>query len=121
MILETGILIIILLLLILILLFGTSGMNGYRKQVFGTVTSVNGKMFTLKSKVRFNGDSTTYTIDASNAIITKSSNLSTELGVAVGDNVMAKGMISGIIFTASKIKDRKPYVRVPPPADTEIF
>ena len=111
----------ILLMLVFILLFGTSGMNGYKKRVFGTVTSINGKSFTLKSKVRFNGDSTTYTIDASNAIITKRSNLSTELGIAVGDNVMAKGMISGIIFTANRIKDRKPYTKVPPPSNTEIF
>lgn len=118
---ETGLLITIMLLLVVILLFGTSGMNGYKKRVFGTVTSINGKIITLKSKVRFNGDATTYTIDASNAIITKQSNSGAELGLAVGDNVMAKGMISGIIFTASKIKDRKPYIKTPPPVKTEIF
>jgi hypothetical protein len=118
----TGIILALLLLLILLLLLGSSGMNGYRKRIFGTVISINGKTFTLKRKVRFNGDSTTYTIDASNAKVTKNnSNSSTELGIAIGDTVMVKGMISGIIFAAKDIKDRTPYSKVPPPEDTEVF
>jgi len=122
MIFETVIVLAMLLLLIFILLFNNSGLNGHRKRVFGTIISINGKTFTLKRKVRFNGDSTTYTIDASNAKITKSnSNSSTELGVAIGDTVMAEGMISGIIFTAKNIKDRTPYSKIPAPNDTEIF
>ncbi len=122
MIFETVIVLAMLLLLIFILLFNNSGLNGYRKRVFGTVISINGKTFTLKRKVRFNGDSTTYTIDASNAKITKSnSNSSTELGVVIGDTVMAEGMISGIIFTAKTIKDKTPYSKIPAPNDTEIF
>ena len=117
----TGIVLIMLLLLIFILLFCTSGINRHRRRVFGTVTSVSGKTFTLKRKVRFNGGSTTYTIDSSNAIITKKSNLTTEPGVEVGDTVMVTGMISGIIFAAKSIKDETPYTKMPPPNDTEIF
>jgi hypothetical protein len=117
----TGIILTLLLLLILLLLLSGSGMNGYRKRVFGTVISINGKTFTLKRKVRFNGDSTTYTIDAGNAKITKNSDSSAGLGVAVGDTVLVRGMISGIIFTAKDIKDKTPYSKVPPPKDTEIF
>jgi len=119
---ETIVLLLILLLLIFMLLLQSSGMNGHRKRIFGTVISINGKTFTLKRKVRFNGDSTTYTIDAGNAKITKNnSNLSTELGIAIGDTVMVKGMISGIIFTATNVKDKTPFSKLPPPKDTEIF
>lgn len=118
----TGIVLTLLLLLILLLLLADSGLNGYRRRVFGTVISINGKTFTLKRKVRFNGDSTTYTIDASNAKITKNnSNSSAELGIAIGDTVMVWGMISGIIFTAKDIKDKTPFSKTPPPEDTEIF
>jgi hypothetical protein len=102
------------------LLFSVGGVNDKTKAL-GTVISVNGKTFTLKSRMRLNGKSTTYTIDASNAIITKNSHSSSELGVAVGDTVTVRGMISGIIFTASTIIDKTPYSKLPPPNETEIF
>ena len=120
MLLETGVVLTMLLLLVLILLFNIGGVNN-RTRAFGTVISVSGTTFTLKSKRRFNGKSTSYTIDASNAKIVKKSTLSDDLMIAIGDTVIAQGMISGIIFTASTIKNKTPYSKTPAPNDTEIF
>ena len=111
----------LLLIIIISLIFDKAGINGYRRKVLGTVVSINGTNLTLKSKVKFSGESTTFTIDASNALVTKNSKSSAELAITPGDTVMVKGMISGIIFTAKTIKDRTPRSKVPPPKDTEIF
>lgn len=121
MFLTIGIISVVFLLVIFVLLIANRGMNGYGRGVIGTVTAINGTTITLKSKVRSNREATTYTIDASSAIITKNSKTSTELGIAVGDTVIVKGTISGIIFTAKTIKDRTPPPKVPPPKDTKIF
>jgi hypothetical protein len=48
---------------------------------------------------------TTYTVDASNATVTKNNATSSVSSIAVGDNVFVQGTISGTSVTATKIFD----------------
>lgn len=120
-ILEIGAITIVLLLILIALLLSRDGINGYNKVVIGTVIAINGTTITLKSKVRFNGEVTAYTVDASNATITKNTHTASGLGIAVGDTVIIRGTITGIIFAAKVINDKTPHVKVSPPKETEIM
>ena len=89
------------------------GMGNQQRQpgIFGTVSSVNGTNLTVTSTSRVKPGSTvaatttTYTVDASNATVTKSNTASTVASIAVGDTVMVQGTISGTNVTAKTIRD----------------
>lgn len=86
---------------------GYSGQGqGHRPGVFGTVTAISGSSITIDSKgFGPNAVEATYTIDASNATVTKN-NATASLGdIAVGDTVMAQGTVSGTSVTATSIRD----------------
>jgi hypothetical protein len=90
-----------------------SGTIGYGIQgsgIMGTVSSVNDNTLTVTSKTGFgakgqNGTTTTYTVDASNATITKSGATSTVSNIVAGDTVMVKGTVNGTNIVATSIFD----------------
>lgn len=81
-------------------------MMGRGRGVLGTVASVNGATLTVISKVRQNGGTTTtYTVDATNATVTKNGTNASVSGILVGDTVSISGTISGTSITAKFIRD----------------
>jgi hypothetical protein len=82
------------------------GRGGARPGVFGTVTAVNGDTITVQSKgFGQNSTQTTYTVDATNATVTKNNATSSVDDIAVGDNIMVQGTVSGTNVTATSIRD----------------
>jgi uncharacterized protein DUF5666 len=88
------------------------GSNGGARRapgVFGTVASISGDTITLTSKGfgphASSTTPTTYTVDATNATVTKDNAASSVSAIAVGDMVMAQGTVSGTNVTATKIMD----------------
>lgn len=98
------------------------GMMGHGRMggamIVGTVSSVSGNTITLSGHAGFGGRpgststsapaSTTYTIDATNAKITKSGAALTISGIATGDTLMVRGTVSGASVTATTITDGLP-------------
>jgi hypothetical protein len=84
--------------------------------VFGTVASISGTTLTVTSKmpqkktdlsgtIGMTATAVTYTVDASNATVTKDNAASTVSAIAVGDTVMVQGTVSGTNVTAKTIRD----------------
>ena len=89
--------------------FGHGGMNMPRPAVVGTVASISGNTLTVTAKAWQRGSSTTtattYSVDATNATVTKSGASSTVSAIAVGDMIFVQGTVSGTSVTATKIYD----------------
>jgi hypothetical protein len=82
------------------------GMKAHMPGVFGTVASISGGTLTVNSKgFGPNATATTYTVDATNATVTKANAASTLSAVAVGDMVGVQGTVSGTNVTATAIHD----------------
>jgi len=79
---------------------GSGGM-GQSPGVFGQVAAINGTTITITDS----RNSTKYTIDASNASVTKNGSASSLSNIAVGDTVMIQGTVSGNSVTATSILD----------------
>jgi hypothetical protein len=86
---------------------GRGMMGGARiPGVFGTVSAINGNTLTVTSKgFGQNVTATTYTVDATNATVTKNDATSSVSGIVVGDNVSVQGTVSGTNVTATSIRD----------------
>ncbi len=69
--------------------------------VGGSVTAINDTTLTVTNK-----SDVTYTIDASNAIITKGGATTTLSSVATGDNVLVQGTVNGTSVVASSVIDQ---------------
>ena len=93
-----------------------SATNGQHPGVFGTVAAINGDSLTVTSK-QFNKGATattvTYTVDASNATVTKTGAASTVSNILVGDKVMVQGTVNGTTVTAKTIRDGAPRFHTP--------
>lgn len=81
-----------------------------RPVVTGTVTTISGNTLTVTAKGWQRGNkaaptSTVYTVDTTNATITKGSATSTVSTILVGDTVMIKGTITGTNVVATTIRD----------------
>lgn len=81
-----------------------------RPVVTGTVTTISGNTLTVTVKGWQRGNkaaptSTVYTVDATNAAITKGSATSTVSAILVGDTVMIKGTVTGTNVVATTIRD----------------
>jgi hypothetical protein len=87
-----------------------------RPAVVGVVASVSGTTLTVSEKhwklTGKAGDATnaapvatSYTVDASNATVTKNGAASTVSAIAVGDTVMVSGTVNGTQVTATTIRD----------------
>ncbi len=77
--------------------------------LFGEVTAVNGSSLTVEGGIARGAATTTYTIDASNAKITKGFGRGAQTigvsSIAVGDRVAVIGTISGTNIAATAISD----------------
>jgi len=78
--------------------------------VLGTVSAISGTTLTVSAKMgppgqNQNASPTTYTVDASAAVVTKNGAASTLAAIAVGDTIMAQGTLSGTTLTATAIRD----------------
>lgn len=71
--------------------------------VFGQVTAINGTTITITDTDSRN--STTYTVDASNASVTKNGSASSLSNIAVSDTVMVQGTVNGNSVIATSILD----------------
>ena len=79
-----------------------------RGGILGTVSAISGNTITVTSRNNDEdngGNAKTYTVDASNATITKSGAASTLSSVAVGDTVMVQGTVNGTTIVAKSIND----------------
>lgn len=85
-----------------------NGQNMPRPAVTGTVASIFGTTLTVTAKnwQRQNTGtaSTTYTVDATSATVTKGSATSTVSAILVGDTVMIKGTVTGTNVVATAIR-----------------
>jgi len=98
---------------------GAGGMHGQmagmKPAVFGKVSAVSGNTITVSQqafgKPGTTGTTTTppaattFTVDATNAKVTKSNAASTVAAIAVGDMVFVQGTVSGTNVTATTIRD----------------
>ncbi len=85
--------------------------------VFGTVSAVSGNIITVTSTHRTGPrpaagstttpttTTTTYTVDATNATITKNNVAGTISSIAVGDTIIAQGTLTGTNLVATTIRD----------------
>ena len=86
-------------------------MNGQRPAVFGVVSAVNGTTLTVQSHgFGKNAATTTYTVNASNATVYKNNATSSVSSIAVNDNVIVMGTVSGTNVTATTIRDGIPMM-----------
>lgn len=74
-----------------------------RPAYLGIVTAISGNTLTITAQGR--GNSTTYTVDASNAKVTKNGSDSAVSAIAVNDKIMVQGTLSGTTITATSIRD----------------
>ena len=80
---------------------GLGGIQGNGQPVIaGTVSTINGTSLTLT-----NSGNTTYTIDASSAVVKKGNATSTVSSISVGDKVIVQGTVNGTSVTASTVID----------------
>jgi len=89
-------------------MFGRGGMNrGGMPTVVGTVSAINGNSLTVSGKQGFNSTAATtiYTVDATNAKITKNNTTGTISSIVVGDTIAVQGTVNGTSVTATNIRD----------------
>lgn len=86
---------------------GFKGLGMMKPGVRGTVTAVNGNSITLTSKgFGPNATSTTYTVDTTNAKVTKTGVTTAGVSaIAVGDTIMVNGTVTGTSVAATTIRD----------------
>ena len=87
---------------------GSEGMK-MKPAVIGTVASVNGNSFTVTSMTNPNSTvsntTSTFTVDATNAKITKGDTAGTVSTIVVGDTVMVIGTTTGNNIVATLVRD----------------
>jgi len=92
----------------------TTHVKGVKPAAFGTVAAINGNLITLTSVMK--NATTTYTVDATNATITKGIGKSTSTiavsGISIGDRLVVQGTVSGTTITATSIRDGLAAMRV---------
>jgi hypothetical protein len=67
----------------------------------GNISAISGSTLTVNT-----GNGVQYTVDASNAKITKARSTSSVASLSVGDNVVVQGATSGTAITASSVMDQ---------------
>jgi hypothetical protein len=90
---------------------GTVGM--VRPAVIGTVSAINSNTLTVTAKNWMRSRSTTaapttvttYTVDATNATVTKNGATTTLSAILIGDTVQVQGTVNGSTVTATAIRD----------------
>jgi hypothetical protein len=85
--------------------------DGRKPAVFGTVTVVNGATITVASRsFGKNAATTTYSVNAANATVFKNNATSSVSSIAINDQIMVMGTISGTTVTATSIRDGIPMM-----------
>ncbi len=75
----------------------------------GIVANISGTTIAMTEEADEGG--TTYTVDASNATVTKDGTASTLSNIAVGDKIFVKGVATGTTVVASNVDDgRAPHM-----------
>jgi len=74
------------------------------QNVVGIVSTVSGNTLIINSK-KGKSKNTTYTVDATNAKITKDGTNTVLTSIAIGDTVVIKGKVNGTNVTAKLIRD----------------
>ena len=85
-----------------------SGNRGMMRPVVrGTVSAISGNTITVSGKQGFGTTVTTvtYTVDATNAKITKNNTTGTISSIIVGDTIMVQGTVTGTNVVATTIRD----------------
>ncbi len=75
--------------------------------VFGTVSTISGNILTVNGRTGFGSSTpaTVFTVDATNAKITKNNTTGSIASIIVGDMVMVQGTVLGSNITATMIRD----------------
>jgi hypothetical protein len=88
---------------------GMQGRGGMRPTVVGTVSAISGDSITVSGRAGFGPNVTatitTYTVDATNAKITKAGVASSLSSIIVGDTIVVEGTVNGTNITATTIRD----------------
>ncbi|MDB5254666.1 MAG: hypothetical protein JWL92_42 [Candidatus Nomurabacteria bacterium] len=83
--------------------------NHRQNGIFGTVTAINGNTITVSSKSMDKKATTqvttTYSVNASGAMVDKNNVAATISTIAVGDNIFVEGKVDGTNVTAVRIHD----------------
>jgi len=80
--------------------------GGIPPGVVGTVSATSGTTLTIESRgFGQNSSAVTYTVDASNATVTKNNASASLSDIVVGDMVMIEGTVTGTAVTATAIHD----------------
>ncbi len=85
--------------------WGNGRMERANPGIFGTVAGINGNIITIDSKLKNNSSTTVYAVNAGNATIMKNGVSSSISNIAVGDNLLIQGSVSGNTITATLIRD----------------
>lgn len=87
-------------------------MSGAMKPaVFGLVTGINGTSLTVESRgFGKNTATTTYSVNASGAIVIKNNATSSLSSIALNDRIIVEGTVSGTSVTATTIRDGIPMM-----------
>lgn len=80
-----------------------AGMPQRMPGVFGAITAINGSTITVSGMSKTG--TTTYTVDASSATVTKAGATSTVSSLAVGDKIAVQGTVTGTSVVATEIMD----------------
>ena len=86
------------------------GRGNIKPGVFGTVSAVSGNIITVTGRHGLSTNAaststTTYTVDATNATITKNGTTGSISSILVGDTIMAQGTLTGTNLIATTIRD----------------
>ena len=84
-------------------MMGKGGQRNGMMGVVGTVATVNGNTITITAKNR--PATVTYTVNASGATVTKNGVASSVSNIAVGDQVLVQGTVTGTNIVAKTIRD----------------
>jgi hypothetical protein len=90
------------------MMYGRGNFKGMMKPgIFGTVSAVSGNTITVAGKQGFGATATTvtYTVDATNAKITKNNATGTIASIVVGDMVAVQGTLNGTNVVATVVRD----------------
>jgi hypothetical protein len=82
------------------MMHGRSNMSLTPSAAVGTVASISGDTITLTGR-----NNTTYSVDATNAMVMKGSATSSVSAIATGDTLMVQGTVNGTSITATTIRD----------------
>ncbi len=94
--------------------WGRGGIRNKAPGIFGTVSAVNGSTLTVTSKMMrprstsATAAATTYTVDATNATVTKNGTAGTLASIVTGDTVVITGTVTGTNVVAKTIRDGVP-------------